>query len=169
MYPDDYSFLHMSSTGDGEGFEVIGANRARKRGLAICGIFGKVETYSYRGFSLAWLVSFTLEKCKSEVLHSNLSGLERSLQSVCDLAAKGKELSEERQLQTLKHARVIGATTAGAAKVQRLLAYRGVDVVIAEEVGEVLETHMLTSISQTISPTKHSVIIGDHKQAVAKS
>ena len=55
-------------------------------------------------------------------------------------------------LQILQYARVLGATAAGAAKIQCLLANRDVDVFIMDEAGEVLETHILESISQAVPP-----------------
>jgi len=74
------------------------------------------------------------------------------------------ELSELHRLcerAVLANAKVIGATTTGAAKYMSLIAFTGVRVMIMEESGEVLEAHCHTSLSESI---EHLIMIGDHKQ-----
>ncbi|KAF9157254.1 hypothetical protein BGX20_004037, partial [Mortierella sp. AD010] len=61
----------------------------------------------------------------------------------------------------LRNAQVIGVTTYGAAKHQTLIATLQPKVVICEEAGEVLESHILTALSEF---TQHLILIGDHLQ-----
>lgn len=61
----------------------------------------------------------------------------------------------------LAEKRVIGCTTTGAAKHSRLIRAAQPDVVIVEEAGEILESHVLTALAPTV---KQLVLIGDHKQ-----
>ena len=52
---------------------------------------------------------------------------------------------------------MIGATTSGAAKNKAMLDAAEVTVVLVEEAGEILESHVITSLS---SATKHLILIG---------
>ncbi|KAF8129487.1 P-loop containing nucleoside triphosphate hydrolase protein [Boletus edulis] len=61
----------------------------------------------------------------------------------------------------LKQKRIIGCTTTGAAKYSEDLAAVSPDVLLVEEAGEILESHILTALS---ADTKQMILIGDHKQ-----
>lgn len=61
--------------------------------------------------------------------------------------------------RVLTEARLIGATTTGAAKYKHLL--RGVGVLLIEEAGEVLEAHSIAAMGGGV---QHAISIGDHKQ-----
>uniref|UniRef100_A0A158Q7X7 AAA_11 domain-containing protein n=1 Tax=Elaeophora elaphi TaxID=1147741 RepID=A0A158Q7X7_9BILA len=61
----------------------------------------------------------------------------------------------------LRKALIIGATTTCAAKIKPFLDRLGCPIVIVEEAAEVLEAHVLTSIT---SKCQHVILIGDHKQ-----
>ncbi|KAG9293587.1 hypothetical protein G9A89_005590 [Geosiphon pyriformis] len=77
---------------------------------------------------------------------------------------KSKEMDEiynEGRRPILQNSQVIGMTTTGAAKFQSLVCSIGPRVIICEEAGEVLEAHILTSLSKA---TQHMILIGDHKQ-----
>ncbi|KAG1673298.1 hypothetical protein FOA52_002578 [Chlamydomonas sp. UWO 241] len=84
-----------------------------------------------------------------------------------ELDAEIRQLNEssglKRWQEVLECARVIGCTTTAAAKYKDLLQSKGCapGVVMVEEAGEVLEAHVLTSLSPV---TKHLIMIGDHKQ-----
>jgi hypothetical protein len=80
------------------------------------------------------------------------------------LSREKQELRQEKDLQILRNARVIGATTSGAARYRELLSAIAPGVVIVEEAGEVLEAHVLSALSTETEDTKHLVLIGDHKQ-----
>lgn len=67
----------------------------------------------------------------------------------------------ERTAQTLKSMRVIGCTTTAAAKYASDLRNAAPGVVLVEEAGEILESHVLTALSPN---TKQLILIGDHKQ-----
>lgn len=61
----------------------------------------------------------------------------------------------------LRRQTIIGATTTGSAKNHRLIAAAGPRIVICEEAGEVLESHILSALSPEV---QHFISIGDHKQ-----
>ncbi|KAK3897515.1 helicase required for RNAi-mediated heterochromatin assembly 1, partial [Staphylotrichum tortipilum] len=57
--------------------------------------------------------------------------------------------------------KIIGCTTTGAAKHHRLIRAAKPDVILVEEAGEILESHVLTALASTV---KQLVLIGDHQQ-----
>ncbi|CAG7834108.1 unnamed protein product [Allacma fusca] len=61
----------------------------------------------------------------------------------------------------LQKAMVVGMTTTGAAKYNTLLRMMKSRIVIVEEAAEVLESHIVTSITEHC---EHLILIGDHKQ-----
>lgn len=67
----------------------------------------------------------------------------------------------ESDAHILRSKEIIGCTTTGAAKYARLIRAAELDVVLVEEAGEILESHILTALSPTV---KQLVLIGDHKQ-----
>ncbi|CAG8442461.1 13677_t:CDS:10 [Ambispora gerdemannii] len=77
---------------------------------------------------------------------------------------KRKEIEnvyDETRRRILERTQIIGMTTSGAAKFQSIIASIGPRVIICEEAGEVLEAHILTSLT---SNTQHLIMIGDHLQ-----
>jgi hypothetical protein len=71
------------------------------------------------------------------------------------------EIYDEGRRQVLKKSQVIGMTTNGAAKFQKLIRSIGPRIIICEEAGEVLEAHILSALTPS---TQHLILIGDHKQ-----
>lgn len=65
------------------------------------------------------------------------------------------------KIACLRQARIIGCTTSGAAKYNDLIQALAPAVIICEEAAEVLESHILASLS---SRTKQLILIGDHLQ-----
>ena len=95
--------------------------------------------------------------------HVNTIGL--VLKSLSDqYLARSKELqaiSNEVDLFYLQSAAVIGMTTTGAAKNAKLIKRLQPRIIVVEEAAEVLEAHILASLSDTI---EHLIMIGDHQQ-----
>ncbi|GFH22994.1 uncharacterized protein HaLaN_20538, partial [Haematococcus lacustris] len=83
------------------------------------------------------------------------------MQKVDDEQRELKALRSSGWEAVLKKARVIGCTVTGAASHKALLDALQPGVLLVEEAGELLEAHVLTSLS---TKTKHLVLIGDHKQ-----
>ncbi|XP_061745463.1 NFX1-type zinc finger-containing protein 1 isoform X2 [Nerophis ophidion] len=71
------------------------------------------------------------------------------------------ELKHDQSRHILQHAKVIGMTTTGASKYRKVLQDVGPRVVIVEEAAEVLEAHIITTLSQAC---QHLILIGDHQQ-----
>ncbi|KAJ3092249.1 hypothetical protein HK102_009383 [Quaeritorhiza haematococci] len=68
---------------------------------------------------------------------------------------------DETRRQHISAMDVIGVTTTGAAKFQNMIRSVSAPVILCEEAGEVLEAHILSSLSDN---TKHLVLIGDPHQ-----
>jgi flagellar biosynthesis GTPase FlhF len=68
-----------------------------------------------------------------------------------------KALMNDSDKTILSATKIIGATTSGAAKYDRLIKAVGPKIVICEEAGEVLEAHTLTALSPD---TEHLILIG---------
>ncbi|TID20283.1 P-loop containing nucleoside triphosphate hydrolase protein [Venturia nashicola] len=67
----------------------------------------------------------------------------------------------ERTAHTLNQMRIIGCTTTAAAKYAAELRNAAPGIVLVEEAGEIMESHILTALSPN---TKQLILIGDHKQ-----
>lgn len=72
----------------------------------------------------------------------------------------GRAMSEY-IVQHIRQAKLIACTTTGAAIRGTMLQDSGVDVVICEEAGEVLESALIGSLPPSL---QHLIMIGDHKQ-----
>ena len=67
---------------------------------------------------------------------------------------------QERTRRVLCSKRIIACTTTGAAIFRDAIHHAGPEILMVEEAGEVLESHVLTAISHD---TKQLILIGDHK------
>ncbi|XP_069359382.1 NFX1-type zinc finger-containing protein 1-like [Maniola hyperantus] len=74
------------------------------------------------------------------------------------------EYEESRMIvdyELLKNYKVIGMTTSGAARLRKLIQALAPPIVIVEEAAEVLEQHIITSLTKRC---QHLILIGDHQQ-----
>ncbi|KAG6859665.1 hypothetical protein C0993_003622, partial [Termitomyces sp. T159_Od127] len=71
------------------------------------------------------------------------------------------QLFAEKDTGLLRSKRIIGCTTTAAAKYSGSLQSVSPDILLVEEAGEILESHVLTALS---SRTSQLILIGDHKQ-----
>ncbi len=78
-----------------------------------------------------------------------------------NLSQELKEVRVEEDLSILRRANVIGMTTTGAAKYRNVLHRVGPKIVVVEEAAEVLESHIITTLS---AECQHLILIGDHQQ-----
>ncbi|KGO64122.1 ATPase, AAA-type, core [Penicillium italicum] len=67
----------------------------------------------------------------------------------------------ERNREILKSKRIIGCTTTAAAMYSEDIRHASPGIVLLEEAGEILESHVLTAMTPE---TKHLILIGDHQQ-----
>lgn len=93
--------------------------------------------------------------------------LRESIDKICGLAMEYNRC-HQRLIQavrsdtvgTLRSSRIIGCTTTAAAKYREEIQTFNPDVLLVEEAGEILESHVLTSLGPE---TSQMVLIGDHK------
>ncbi|XP_075682935.1 NFX1-type zinc finger-containing protein 1-like isoform X2 [Rhinoderma darwinii] len=93
-----------------------------------------------------------------EAVRLEIFGLENDYQILVN------RLDEQRNQQDcfiLRQADIIGMTTTGAAKYRKLLQVVQPRIVVVEEAAEVLEAHILTTLSHCC---QHLILIGDHQQ-----
>ena len=93
------------------------------------------------------------------------SSKEQSIQMLYDsynkLAEQLKEARDEIDYNVLRDSHVIGMTTTGAARYRHILQRLQSQIVIVEEAAEVLEAHIVTTLSRDC---QHLILIGDHQQ-----
>ena len=100
-----------------------------------------------------WLVSF-----RRRIVSPDLAELCDRYEHLCQ---QKQMIDQDAQVQLLMSSAVIGLTTTGVAKFQKLIRAVGPPIVIVEEAAEVLEAHIVTALT---SSTKHMILIGDHEQ-----
>ena len=87
------------------------------------------------------------------------------LQNVChDYNESYEQLCnarDQKHAEIIGQKRIIGCTTTAAAKYAKELLNARPGIILVEEAGEILESHVLTALS---SKTKQLVLIGDHQQ-----
>lgn len=74
--------------------------------------------------------------------------------------------SNDSSIALLKQKRIIGCTTTGAAKYTEDIRAASPGVLLVEEAGEILESHVITALGKN---TNHMILIGDHKQVITTS
>ncbi|KAJ5448828.1 hypothetical protein N7445_003649 [Penicillium cf. griseofulvum] len=72
-----------------------------------------------------------------------------------------KRYAGEKNREILKSKRIIGCTTTAAAMYSEDIRHASPGIVLLEEAGEILESHVLTAMTPE---TKHLILIGDHQQ-----
>ncbi|NWZ82733.1 ZNFX1 protein, partial [Poecile atricapillus] len=97
-------------------------------------------------------------KTYQDFIRENILRYEQQYQAA---AERLEELRLEQDLCILNNARIVGMTTTGAAKYQRILRFIEPRIVIVEEAAEVLEAHTITTLSKDC---QHLILIGDHQQ-----
>ncbi|XP_014358196.2 NFX1-type zinc finger-containing protein 1 [Papilio machaon] len=105
-----------------------------------------------------WLLYFSWAEIVIANLMENIIPLHKKF-------AEASKIYEESRmaidLEILKNTKVIGMTTTGAARLRKLLQALAHPIVIVEEAAEVLEQHIITSLTRHC---QHLILIGDHQQ-----
>ncbi|KAF2995559.1 hypothetical protein E8E13_003761 [Curvularia kusanoi] len=96
-----------------------------------------------------------------EIVEEQVAGMGRLFGSYNRCREQIDQLLKERKTHTMKGKRIIGCTTTAAAMHTEELRAVAPGIVLVEEAGEILESHILTALS---TGTKQLILIGDHKQ-----
>ena len=98
-----------------------------------------------------------------ERYRAEIHKVEREYERLCEELEVVRFEEEE---QVISRATIVGMTTSGAARYHSVLQRIAPTIVIIEEAAEVMEAHIITSLSHN---TKHTILIGDHKQLRPKA
>lgn len=108
----------------------------------------------------------TLRMWKSDILRERASKLYNSGKDFNETIAQINSLFSEKDRSILKEKRIIGCTTTAAAKYVETIHSASPGVLLVEEAGEILESHVLTALGRE---TGQLILIGDHKQLRPKA
>ncbi|KAJ4494825.1 P-loop containing nucleoside triphosphate hydrolase protein [Lentinula edodes] len=101
------------------------------------------------------------DKWVQEILTEKIDTLYKQARRYDKTQIELEQKFRERDIAVLKSKRIIGCTTTAAAKYASDLHEVGINVLLVEEAGEILESHVITALSSSIEQV---ILIGDHKQ-----
>ena len=116
------------------------------------------EIWSMPKASRQAIINQWVEKIRKEEVERLCNTASRYNDIVDELDRKFKE----KDGYILKYKRIIGCTTTAAAKYTSKIREAAPDVVLVEEAGEILESHVITALGHS---AKQLILIGDHKYA----
>ncbi|KAK3637261.1 hypothetical protein LTR56_013799 [Elasticomyces elasticus] len=166
-YPEVHAQLFGAT--DSKGWKMVGYNR------------GRIVAKWLYDVPWSYLVPRTIEDLQN-VHPAYMTGYERRMQYNAWAAEMRDDLQNklktainesntlkerieavrtETELRVLREANIIGITTSGLARNLDLIRRTGAKVLICEEAGEVLESHLLTALLPSV---EHAILIGDHQQ-----
>lgn len=87
-----------------------------------------------------------------------MDDLYRNYEAACK---RKEEACRDIQISVLREARVVGMTTTAAARLHDMLMKLKPEIIVVEEAGEVLESHILACLTPY---TQQLILIGDHMQ-----
>ncbi|KAK5630234.1 hypothetical protein RRF57_005949 [Xylaria bambusicola] len=102
-----------------------------------------------------------LQQWKAEILRGRLEDVQMVGNNYNQYLEKIASVYMERELKVLRSKRIVACTTTAAAKYVQMLNAERPGVVLVEEAGEILESHILTALGPD---TKQLILVGDHKQ-----
>ena len=103
----------------------------------------------------------SLSSWKLAILKEDVSELYAIAEQYNEFQGELEQMFKKGKAQVIRSRRIIACTTTAAAKYVQELQAASRDVLLVEEAGEILESHILTSIGPR---TQQLVLIGDHKQ-----
>ena len=98
---------------------------------------------------------------KADILMDRVTAMRETGLTYNSLLEQVDAIAIEKDQRIIQQKRIIGCTTTAAAKYVHLIQSVSPDVLLVEEAGEILESHILTALGPE---TKQMVLIGDHKQ-----
>lgn len=98
---------------------------------------------------------------RAELLPDLHRALCTAIQHYMEASDSLRQAQNDMDLLLLRRARVIGMTTSGMAAKQKLIRAVGAKIIVCEEAAEVLEAHVLASLTPQ---AEHLILVGDHEQ-----
>ena len=135
------------------------------------GLNAGVYTASEAAFPNVWRMSgadrkATLRNWKKDILKECVYRVCRHGNSFDEALKGANALFNEKDRRTINGKRIIGCTTTGAAKYVQNIQAASPEILLVEEAGEILESHILTALGPR---TEQAILIGDHKQLRPKT
>jgi hypothetical protein len=96
---------------------------------------------------------------KEEMRHEHIDNLSKLICQFNECQVSLDREFAERDVAILRSKRIIACTTTAAAKYRESIKKALPQVLLVEEAGEILESHILTALG---TETKHLILIGDH-------
>ena len=103
----------------------------------------------------------SLEKWRSEILKEQVAELYTIAEKYNNLQDQLGRVFKEKNASIIRSRRIVACTTTAAAKYSHELQAASRDIVLVEEAGEILESHVITALGPQ---TQQLILIGDHKQ-----
>ena len=103
----------------------------------------------------------SLEKWSSEILKELVAEFYTIAEKYNDLEGQLGRMFKQKDASIIRSKRIVACTTTAAAKYSQELQATSRDVVLVEEAGEILESHVITALGPQ---TQQLILIGDHKQ-----
>lgn len=107
-----------------------------------------------------------LQKWQAGMLEESVLALNNRVKTFNDCVDQLKEITDEWDTDKIRSKRIIGCTTTAAAKYAKAIQSSRPGILLVEEAGEVLESHVLTAMGPS---TNQLILIGDHKQLRPKA
>ncbi|KAI8436677.1 hypothetical protein MSG28_010165 [Choristoneura fumiferana] len=105
-----------------------------------------------------WSLYFQWANLAIEDLKKLIKRMEKQVKSAAEAYEEARMMVD---LAVLKRTKVVGMTTSGAARLRKVLTAIKTPIVVVEEAAEVLEAHIVTSLTKYC---QHLILIGDHQQ-----
>ncbi|KAK8202413.1 P-loop containing nucleoside triphosphate hydrolase protein [Phyllosticta capitalensis] len=102
-----------------------------------------------------------MDEWRNQLIAEAITTIVQTVKSYDTSQSRLKKAIDEQKAELLRSKRIVACTTTGAAMHAELLQNASPELVLVEEAGEILESHVLTALTPA---TKQLVLIGDHKQ-----
>ncbi|KAK4899868.1 hypothetical protein LTR49_027565 [Elasticomyces elasticus] len=127
------------------------------------GIFERVMN---QGHAHVWATDQSTRQAKirgwnRQLLQERISGIGSLVRSYNHSESILREAWAQKDSQIIRSKRIVACTTTAAAKYTKHLRNAAPGIIVVEEAGEILESHVLTAMTPK---TKQLILIGDHKQ-----
>lgn len=102
-----------------------------------------------------------VDKWNRELIKEKLSEISTLIRKYDRCQEQLRQLFNEKNAHIIQSKRIIGCTTTAAAMYVEEIRNASPGIILVEEAGEILESHILTAMTEK---TKQLILIGDHKQ-----
>ncbi len=103
----------------------------------------------------------SIEKWRLEIFKEQVEDFITIAEKYNDVQGQLGRMFKQKDAKIMESRRIIACTTTAAAKYSQELQAASRDVVLVEEAGEILESHVITALGPQ---TQQLILIGDHKQ-----